>query len=108
MSDSTDDVQGRAHGIDFGPLAQQLEGHEYPATSDELVEAYGDTVLGLQNGEQTLREVFDSHTETFTSPRQARQAIFAAVDEQAIGRKAYSDRTPPGPGEETEHDEESF
>lgn len=70
---------------------------------------YGESVLIFQNGEQTLREVFESMaTESFNSPDDARQAIFNCVDEQAIGRKGYSDRDPPALGEESEHEGESF
>jgi hypothetical protein len=111
MSDTPDDGDDRTReiGIDFGPLAQQLEEHEYPATNDELVEVYGESVLIFQNGEQTLQEVFASmDTESFNSPDDARHAIFNCVDEQAIGRKGYSDRDPPALGEDTEHPGESF
>lgn len=108
MSDTPND-RTREIGIDFGSLAQQLEEHEYPATSDELVEVYGESVLIFQNGEQTLREVFEATaTETFNSPGDARQAIFNGVNEQAIGRKGYSDRDPPAPGEDSEQPGESF
>lgn len=46
--------------------------------------------------------------EPFDSAKDARQAIFNCVDEQAIGRKGYSDRTPPPLGEETDHQNNSF
>lgn len=109
MGNTTDDDRERETGIDFGPLAQQLENHEYPATSDELVAQYGDSVLILQNGEQTLQEVFEPMpTESFDSAEDARQAIFNGVAEEAIGRKGYSDRTPPALGEDTDHQDESF
>lgn len=109
MSNTPDDDRTREIGIDFGPLAQQLEDHEYPATSDELVDTYGESVLVFQNGEQTLREIFKSmETESFNSAEDVRTTIFNSVDEQAIGRKGYSDRTPPALGEETEHRNESF
>lgn len=109
MDNTRDDHRNREIGIDFGPLAERLESHDYPATSDELVEAYGDAVLVLQNGEQTLREVFEAtEAQSFDSAQDARQAIFISVDERAIGRKGYSDRTPPALGEETEHETESF
>lgn len=109
MSDTPDDDRGREIGIDFGPLAQQLEHHEYPATNDELVARYGDSVLTFQNGEQMLQEIFEPMpTESFDSAKDARQAIFNCVDERAIGRKGYSDRTPPALGEETDHQNESF
>lgn len=109
MSDTTDNDRKREMGVEFGPLVRHLEEYEYPATSDEIVETYGDAVLTLQSGDQTLREVFESMaTASFTSAEDVRQAIFNRVDERAIGRKAYSDRTPPTHGEETESRNESF
>lgn len=108
MSD-TPDERTREIGVDFGPLARQLESHEYPATSDELIDAYGDAVLTFQNGKQTLEEVFETmETASFDSADDARQAVFNRVNEQAIGRKGYSDRTPPALGEDTDHQNESF
>lgn len=109
MNDKNASERTRELGVDFGPLADQLRDHEYPTTSDELVAAYGDAILGLQRGEQTLREVFDPlPTESFDSVEQARSAIFNTVNDGAIGRKGYSDRTPPAPGEERDEADRSF
>lgn len=109
MSDTPSDDRTREIDIDFGPLAQHLEDHTYPATNDELVDAYGESVLTFQNGEQTLQEVFEPMaTESFDSPEDARLTIFNRVNEQAIGRKGYSDRDPPALGEESDHQGESF
>ncbi|MFU8867650.1 hypothetical protein [Natronococcus sp.] len=104
-----DDERTRELGVEFGPLARELETHQYPATSDELVERYGDAVLGLPNGEQTLRELFELvPDERLESAADARVAIFNTVGEGAIGRKGYSDRTPPALGEREEWPHESF
>ncbi len=109
MSDTADTDRDRELGIEFGELAEQLDDHEYPATCDELVDAYGSAVLEYQNGEQTLEEVLSTvPTERFGSPTEARSAIFGNVAEGAIGRKGYSDRTPPALGEQTDEPEESF
>ncbi|WP_306058784.1 DUF5789 family protein [Natronococcus wangiae] len=99
----------RELGIDFGPLAQELEEHKYPATCAELVDTYGNAVLGLPNGEQTLRELFElMPDENLESAAEARMAIFNTVSDRAIGRKGYSDRTPPALGERREWPNESF
>ncbi|TYL36006.1 hypothetical protein CV102_24970 [Natronococcus pandeyae] len=99
----------RELGIDFGPLARELEEHQYPTTSDELVEAHGSAVLELPGGEETLRELFELlPDEDFESAAEARAAIFNTVSERAIGRKGYSDRTPPALGERQEWPNESF
>lgn len=104
-----DDERTRELGVEFGPLARELEEHQYPATSDELAERYGDAVLGLPNGEQTLRELFELvPDERFESAADARVAIFNTVGDRAIGRKGYSDRTPPALGEREEWPHESF
>jgi hypothetical protein len=109
MSETPDEAREREIGVEFGSLAEHLASHEYPTTSAELVETYGDAVLMLQSGEQTLREVFDAMAPvSFDSAEEARQAILSSVDERAIGRKGYSDRTPPSPGEETEYEPESL
>lgn len=105
--DSDSDV--RELGIEFGSLADQLEQHEYPTTCAELVERYGSAVLEFQNGEQTLEEVLHPvPDEQFSSAAEARAAIFSNVGEAAIGRKGYSDRTPPALGEQNEVSDESF
>jgi len=109
MSDPTDSERVRELGVEFGPLAHQLDQHEYPTTGEELVEAYGSAVLRFQNGEQTLEEVLSPvPEEQFNSATEARAAIFSNVPEGAIGRKGYSDRTPPALGEQSEESDESF
>ena len=109
MSDPTNDERARELGVEFGSLAHQLDQHEYPATCEELVESYGRAVLQFQNGEQTLEEVLSLvPEEQFYSATEARTAIFSNVPEDAIGRKGYSDRTPPALGEQSEEADESF
>lgn len=109
MSDSTDSERVRELGIEFGPLAHQLDQHEYPTTCEELVEAYGSAVLRFQNGEQTLEKVLRPVSEEqFNSATEVRTAIFSNVPEDAIGRKGYSDRTPPAVGEQSEEPDKSF
>lgn len=109
MSDPGDTSPVRELGIEFGSLSQQLDQHEYPTTCEELVESHGNAVLEYQNGEQTLEEVLQPvPEERFDSAADARTAIFSNVAEGAIGRKGYSDRTPPAPGEQHEEPDESF
>ncbi|QLG48359.1 DUF5789 family protein [Natrinema halophilum] len=109
MPDPTGNHRTRELGIEFGSLAAQLEQHEYPTTCEELVDAYGAEVLLFQNGEQPLEEVLNQvPEERFASVTEARTAIFNNVAEGAIGRKGYSDRTPPALGEQSDEPEESF
>lgn len=41
----------------LGDLDEALATHDYPTTTDELVEAYGDYEVETQDGWQTLEEV---------------------------------------------------
>jgi len=109
MSDTSDPNRGRELGIEFGALAEQLDQHAYPTTCEELIDSYGSAVLEFQNGEQTLEEVLQPVPQAeFRSASEARSAIFGNVAEGAIGRKGYSDRTPPALGEQSDEPEESF
>ncbi|QZY00921.1 DUF5789 family protein [Halobaculum rubrum] len=42
----------------LGELDDVLESHEYPATTDELVEEYGEYEVETQDGVQSLGDVF--------------------------------------------------
>ncbi|WP_254768777.1 DUF5789 family protein [Salinilacihabitans rarus] len=99
----------RELGIEFGDLRAALEDPTYPATSEELVESCGDCTIELPGGEETFGDLLAVlPEETYESPGEARRALFNAVDSRAIGRKYYSDRTPPANGERREDDPVSF
>ncbi|ARS90422.1 DUF5789 family protein [Natrarchaeobaculum aegyptiacum] len=99
----------RELGVEFGDLAAQIEEHSYPLTSEELVAEFGEHVLELPNGTESVREILESvGAETYESPTEAQQALFNMVDSRAIGRKYYSDRTPPALGESRNHQSLSF
>jgi len=84
----------REHGVDFGSLAAELQAHDYPTTTDELLDAYGDHELDLPSGTETLGEILGAQTsdQRFGSPEEVRQAIFNMVGVEAVGRRDYSDR----------------
>jgi len=44
----------------LGDLDEALKSHDYPATTNELVEAYGEYELETQGGKQSLTEVLVS------------------------------------------------
>ncbi|EMA51972.1 DUF5789 family protein [Halococcus salifodinae] len=99
----------REQGVEFGPLANRIDNHSYPATSTDLIEDYGDYEVELPDGTQTLENLFEPlQGEEFDSAEDARQAVLNMVDDRAIGRKGYSDRSPPAPGEETDWEPESI
>jgi hypothetical protein len=79
----------------------QFETHSYPATTEELIEAFGETEITLANGTETLGEVLSRlPAETFDSADDANMAAYSAVSSKGIGRKHYSDRDPALPGED--------
>ncbi|WP_276299703.1 DUF5789 family protein [Halorussus lipolyticus] len=82
-----------------------LREHDYPATTDQLTDSYGDYELDLPNGTETIGEVFARvESETCGTSSEAEELLYSAVSGKAIGRKGYSDRDPTtlgtaGPGE---------
>ncbi|WP_408959928.1 DUF2795 domain-containing protein [Natrinema sp. 74] len=72
-----------------------IDDHEYPATTEELIEEYGDRTLELPNGSETVGDVLARlESETFEGPEDARFAVYSAVSDKAVGRVGYSDRDP--------------
>ena len=96
MSDDT-----RRQGVELGDLREQLREHEYPASQEELLEAYGDEELELAEKTATFEELVGPLNEDgYDSYDEIERAIMNMVGDEAIGRKNYSDRTPYAPGEE--------
>lgn len=78
-----------------------IDGHEYPATSEELIEAYGEHLIELQNGNETLGEVLGRMgSDTYNRADDVHEAIMTGVSHKAIGRRFYSDRDAPAAGED--------
>lgn len=68
----------------------------YPITTDELTAHIGEQSIELQNGNETVAEVFDRlGTIELTDPNDAFVTFMSALSTKAIGRKAYSDRDAP-------------
>ncbi|AGB17344.1 hypothetical protein Halru_2770 [Halovivax ruber XH-70] len=77
-------------------LADELE---YPATTDELIAAYGDQPIELPNGTETVGDALGRISrETFESPDEFRLTLQSALSDKAVGRVGYSDRDPNPPG----------
>ena len=73
-----------------------IDRHQYPATTEELIDEYGDHLIELQNGTETLGEVLGrAGSETFRTPQDVRESLYANVSHKAIGRRFYSDRDAP-------------
>lgn len=90
----------REQGLEFGQLKQKLASHEYPATGQELLAAYGDAEIGLPDRTTTLRDVLgervrerdESAELRYDSADEFRQSVFNMVGSDAIGRANYTDR----------------
>lgn len=98
--------------LDTGEMYTSTDGlfddHTYPATTDELIDSYGEKRLELADGTQTIGDALSvAGEETFRSAEEARYAVYAGLSSDAIGRKGYTDRDPEPPGT-TGHDLVSF
>jgi hypothetical protein len=72
-----------------------LEDASYPLSAEELIEHVGDVELELPNGREDLATVIRRcGADSFSSETDAREAIYGALSEKAIGRPGYSDRDP--------------
>ncbi|ELY55933.1 DUF5789 family protein [Natronolimnohabitans innermongolicus] len=86
-----------------------IDDHEYPATTEELIDEYGDRTLELPNGSETVGDVLARlESETFESPEEARASVYCAVSDKAVGRVGYSDRDPTPVGSPYAPDAVSF
>ncbi len=96
MSDSN-----RELGVELGDLEDELEGQEYPISQDALLEEYGDNEIEMGEETMTLEELIGPLNEDeYEDYGAVQQAIMNMVSDEAIGRKNYSDRTPPAVGED--------
>ena len=63
-------------GEQLGDLDEALKTHDYPATTEELVEAYGDYEIETQGGQKSLDEVFaPTDNQTYGSADDVRSRI---------------------------------
>ena len=89
--------------------ADAIDDYEYPATTEELIDEYGDHTIELPNGTETVADVLDRlEPETFESPEDVRLSLSCAVSDKAIGRVGYSDRDPTPVGSPYTPDAVSF
>lgn len=79
---------------------EAIDAHEYPATSDELINAYGEREIELQDGSETFGEVLGRlGADTYADAQSVYEALLSAVGHEAVGRRYYSDRDARSPGE---------
>ncbi|MFC7116386.1 hypothetical protein ACFQH2_17515 [Natronoarchaeum sp. GCM10025703] len=67
-------------GEGLGDLDEALKSHDYPATTDELVEAYGDYELETQGGKKSLEDVLPStDDQIYDSAEDVRRRILGLI-----------------------------
>ncbi|MFB6092039.1 MAG: DUF2795 domain-containing protein [Haloquadratum sp.] len=78
-----------------------MDAHEFPATTEDLIEAYGDETIELPNGTERLGDVLArAGSETYKSADDAHSALLCGLGHEAIGRRYYSDRDAYAMGED--------
>lgn len=93
--------KSRERGVELGDLRGKLQDETYPISRDELLEDYGDEKIETSDATTTLEEVIRPLGEDeFRDYGEVEGAIMNMVGDEAIGRKNYSDRTPPAAGED--------
>lgn len=104
----TSEDDSREHGVEFGPLADDLQSESYPQEKSELLSEYGAREVDLEDGTQTLQAVLGPlGGTTYSSAEEVMRGVVGNVDDGAIGRKNYTDRGGGRAGEE-ERAEESL
>ncbi len=104
-TDANDD--SKTMGVEFGELDDELDEMEYPVETEELLDEYGSETLEFEEGSATLEELLEPMgPQSFESKNSVRQAVLTMVGDEAIGRKNYSDRTPPATGEDRQPESE--
>lgn len=93
MADDSEHHEEREMGVEFGPLSDELDEHEYPTTTDELLSEYGEYELDLPGGSQRFEELLGPlGDQEFQDAEEVRQSVFNMVGTEAVGRDRYSDR----------------
>ncbi|WP_339104999.1 hypothetical protein [Haloterrigena salinisoli] len=93
--------EDRQLGVDLGDLGDELKSADYPLSEDELFDRYGDEEIEMEGNTTTLEELIGPlNQEEYQDYGDIETAIMNMVGDDAIGRKNYSDRTPPAAGEQ--------
>ncbi|MFC7081523.1 DUF5789 family protein [Halorussus caseinilyticus] len=82
----------REQGVEFGELAGHLDGHDYPATTRELADTFGEFEITYAGGSETLAALLAPIDDTCDSAAEVRQVVLNTVAGEAVGRKGYTDR----------------
>ncbi|MFP8889680.1 hypothetical protein ACLI4U_07895 [Natrialbaceae archaeon A-CW2] len=97
--------ESRERGVELGSLKADLEDHDYPISQDHLLEEHGD--IEVEMGEETASVeelIAPLNEDEYASYDEVEGSVMNMVSDDAIGRKNYSDRTPPAPGEDRDEE----
>lgn len=104
---SMDEGESRELGVEFGEFEDTIDEIDYPIDHDELIEQYGDAEFELSEETTTLEEILaplQDNEQTYQDAGSLETMIMNFVGDEAIGRKNYSDRTPPAAGEDRQEE----
>lgn len=88
-TDETDELRS----LRAAKIGDILDPDQFPLTTEDLIDQYGDVEVSFPSGSQTLRDVLEtSGFETYTTRDEAQLAILNGVRRRAVGRARYSDR----------------
>ena len=74
-----------------------IDGLTYPTTTETITSEYGARELQFQDGTERVDRVLDRFgSQTFASADEVRLTLYGALPQEAVGRKGYTDRDPPG------------
>lgn len=86
--------------MELNRIEEAVRAHEYPATSAEIIDAFGEERIELANGSETVGDVLGRMgAEVYDDPRDVHDAVLCGLGHEAVGRRYYSDRDAPTPGE---------
>lgn len=80
--------------IEFDRSIDRLE---YPTTTETITDEFGGQKLQFQDCSERVERVIGRFgSETFASADEVRMTLYGALPGEAVGRKGYTDRDPPG------------
>ena len=107
-STTMDGDDSREQGVEFGGFEETMEDEiDYPIDHDELIEQHGDAEFQVSEETTTLEEILsplEDNDQTYQDAGSLETMIMNMVGDEAIGRKNYSDRTPPAAGEDQQEE----
>ena len=76
---------------------RSIDGLDYPTTTETITNEFGGQEIQFQEGSERVDQVIGRFgAETFASADEVRMSLYGALPGDAVGRKGYTDRDPPG------------